>query len=88
MGLKEGLGLGLVVVVAAAAVGWGAWRGSRNSADLTGVPLCFLLCMQSCFEYALQKKWPLYLSTKNTILKAYDGKYVLHLALITVYSFI
>ena len=24
----------------------------------------------SCFQYALQKKWPLYLSTKNTILKA------------------
>jgi len=30
----------------------------------------------SCFEYALQKGWPLYLSTKNTILKAYDGRHV------------
>ncbi|KXZ45488.1 hypothetical protein GPECTOR_54g229 [Gonium pectorale] len=30
----------------------------------------------SCFEYALQKKWPLYLSTKNTILKAYDGRFL------------
>lgn len=29
----------------------------------------------SCFEYALAKKWPLYLSTKNTILKAYDGRF-------------
>jgi len=29
----------------------------------------------SCFKYALQKKWPLYLSTKNTILKAYDGRF-------------
>ena len=29
---------------------------------------------KSCFEYALEKKWPLYLSTKNTILKAYDGR--------------
>lgn len=29
---------------------------------------------KSCFEYALQKKWPLYLSTKNTILKKYDGR--------------
>jgi len=29
----------------------------------------------SCFQYALQKKWPLYLSTKNTILKAYDGRF-------------
>lgn len=27
----------------------------------------------SCFRMALQKKWPLYLSTKNTILKKYDG---------------
>jgi isocitrate dehydrogenase len=24
---------------------------------------------------ALEKKWPLYLSTKNTILKKYDGRY-------------
>nr|XP_048290858.1 isocitrate dehydrogenase [NADP], mitochondrial [Myodes glareolus] len=29
----------------------------------------------SCFQYSLQKKWPLYLSTKNTILKAYDGRF-------------
>ena len=29
----------------------------------------------SCFEYALIKKWPLYLSTKNTILKQYDGRF-------------
>ncbi len=27
----------------------------------------------SCFKYALQKEFPLYLSTKNTILKKYDG---------------
>lgn len=27
----------------------------------------------SCFKMALTKKWPLYLSTKNTILKKYDG---------------
>ena len=30
---------------------------------------------RSCFNRALQKKWPLYLSTKNTILKAYDGRF-------------
>uniref|UniRef100_A0AA85JR98 Isocitrate dehydrogenase [NADP] n=1 Tax=Trichobilharzia regenti TaxID=157069 RepID=A0AA85JR98_TRIRE len=30
---------------------------------------------RSCFEYALSKKWPLYLSTKNTILKRYDGRF-------------
>lgn len=29
----------------------------------------------SSFQMALTKKWPLYLSTKNTILKAYDGKF-------------
>ncbi|CAH0473144.1 unnamed protein product [Peronospora belbahrii] len=28
---------------------------------------------KSCFEYALERKMPLYLSTKNTILKRYDG---------------
>jgi isocitrate dehydrogenase len=27
----------------------------------------------SCFKMALTKQWPLYLSTKNTILKKYDG---------------
>ncbi|MCR6638530.1 MAG: isocitrate dehydrogenase (NADP(+)) [Sporocytophaga sp.] len=30
---------------------------------------------QSCFNLALQKKWPLYFSTKNTILKKYDGRF-------------
>jgi len=30
---------------------------------------------QSSFQVALDKKWPLYLSTKNTILKAYDGRF-------------
>lgn len=30
---------------------------------------------QSCFNLALTKKWPLYLSTKNTILKKYDGRF-------------
>jgi isocitrate dehydrogenase len=29
----------------------------------------------SCFQYALQVKRPLYLSTKNTILKMYDGRF-------------
>ena len=29
----------------------------------------------SCFNTALSKKWPLYLSTKNTILKKYDGRF-------------
>ncbi len=30
---------------------------------------------KSCFNLALTKKWPLYLSTKNTILKKYDGRF-------------
>ncbi|MBI2522677.1 MAG: isocitrate dehydrogenase (NADP(+)) [Bdellovibrio sp.] len=29
----------------------------------------------ACFNMALTKKWPLYLSTKNTILKKYDGRF-------------
>ena len=29
----------------------------------------------ACFQMALTKKWPLYLSTKNTILKKYDGRF-------------
>jgi isocitrate dehydrogenase len=29
----------------------------------------------ACFNYSLNRKWPLYLSTKNTILKAYDGRF-------------
>jgi len=30
---------------------------------------------RSCFNMALTKKWPLYFSTKNTILKKYDGRF-------------
>jgi isocitrate dehydrogenase len=29
----------------------------------------------ACFNYSLGRGWPLYLSTKNTILKAYDGRF-------------
>lgn len=29
----------------------------------------------SCFQYALQKKYPLFMTTKNTILKVYDGRF-------------
>lgn len=43
---------------------------------------CFFLSVQSIRSFAeasmnmaYQKKWPLYLSTKNTILKKYDGRY-------------
>ena len=30
---------------------------------------------RSCLNYGLIKKWPVYLSTKNTILKQYDGRF-------------
>ncbi len=30
---------------------------------------------QACFNYGLQRGYPVYLSTKNTILKAYDGRF-------------
>ena len=30
---------------------------------------------RSCFNYALEEKLPMFLSTKNTILKAYDGRF-------------
>lgn len=30
---------------------------------------------RACFNQALSKQWPLYLSTKNTILKKYDGRF-------------
>src|SRR5438105_7757816 len=29
----------------------------------------------ACFNYSLGRGWPLYLSTKNTILKGYDGRF-------------
>jgi isocitrate dehydrogenase len=29
----------------------------------------------ACFKYALQKNYPLYMTTKNTILKTYDGRF-------------
>jgi isocitrate dehydrogenase len=47
-----------------------------------GVALCMYNIDESiegfariCFNMALNKKWPLYLSTKNTILKKYDGRF-------------
>jgi len=30
---------------------------------------------RACMNFGLQRKWPVYLSTKNTILKAYDGRF-------------
>ena len=30
---------------------------------------------RACLNFGLKRKWPVYLSTKNTILKAYDGRF-------------
>ncbi len=30
---------------------------------------------RACLNYGLSRRWPVYLSTKNTILKAYDGRF-------------
>ena len=30
---------------------------------------------RACLNYGVQRQWPVYLSTKNTILKAYDGRF-------------
>lgn len=30
---------------------------------------------RSCFNYGLARKWPVYMSTKNTIMKTYDGRF-------------
>jgi len=30
---------------------------------------------RACFNFAIQRNWPLYMSTKNTILKVYDGRF-------------
>jgi isocitrate dehydrogenase len=30
---------------------------------------------RACMNYGLERKWPVYLSTKNTILKSYDGRF-------------
>jgi isocitrate dehydrogenase len=31
---------------------------------------------KACFNYGLSRKWPVYMSTKNTILKQYDGRFM------------
>jgi isocitrate dehydrogenase len=31
---------------------------------------------RACLNYGLQRRWPVYLSTKNTILKVYDGRFL------------
>lgn len=58
-----------------------ALRGSRGARVPADCSVCTRSLQSisgfahSCFQYAIQKKWPLYMSTKNTILKAYDGRF-------------
>merc|ERR1719203_433466 len=48
-------------------LGGGCGMGMYNTTEsITGFA-------HSCFQYGLLKKWPVYLSTKNTIMKKYDG---------------
>lgn len=42
---------------------------------LTTVWFLFRAFAHSSFKYALDRKLPLYMSTKNTILKKYDGRF-------------
>jgi len=47
--------------------GGGCGMGMYNTTEsITGFA-------HSCFQYGLLKQWPVYLSTKNTIMKKYDG---------------
>ena len=52
--------------------------------DFAGAGVALAMCnlddsirdfARACMNLALERRWPLYLSTKNTILKAYDGRF-------------
>src|SRR3569623_310061 len=49
--------------------------GSGVAMGMYNLDACIRDFAHACFEYSLDRKWPLYLSTKNTILKAYDGRF-------------
>lgn len=56
--------------------GWSSQAGrAPRQGPLSLPPQSISGFAHSCFQYAIQKKWPLYMSTKNTILKAYDGRF-------------
>ena len=44
----------------------------------TASPSSIIGFARASFNYALMRGWPLYFSTKNTILKAYDGYFRQH----------
>ena len=66
---KDGSGTDEVEVIDFKETDGGVIMGMFNKTkSITGFAI-------ACFEMALQKRQPLYLSTKNTILKQYDGQF-------------
>ncbi|PHS29563.1 MAG: isocitrate dehydrogenase (NADP(+)) [Robiginitomaculum sp.] len=51
------------------------FEGSGVAMGMYNIDASILDFARSSMNFALQRKWPLYLSTKNTILKAYDGRF-------------
>ena len=49
--------------------------GSGVAMAMYNLDDCIREFARSSFNYGLMKGWPVYLSTKNTILKAYDGRF-------------
>jgi isocitrate dehydrogenase len=46
------------------------WRCTTSTSPSAGFA-------RACFNYALNRNYPVYLSTKNTILKVYDGRFMI-----------
>ena len=55
----------IAIIVAAFIDGLGMFNLDKSIEDFA----------KSCLNYGLIKKWPVYFSTKNTILKSYDGRF-------------
>ncbi|EAL71257.1 isocitrate dehydrogenase (NADP+) [Dictyostelium discoideum AX4] len=51
------------------------FKGSGVAMGMYNTTSSITAFAHSCFQYAIDKKYPLYLSTKNTILKKYDGQF-------------
>jgi isocitrate dehydrogenase len=52
-----------------------AFKGPGVAMSMYNVDESIMGFARSCMNMALAKNWPLYLSTKNTILKKYDGRF-------------
>ena len=51
------------------------YKGAGISQSMYNTDESIVDFARACFSYALNRGFPLYLSTKNTILKAYDGRF-------------